>query len=428
MKKWFKNISYSLAAKMIAMVLWLLFDILAARMLKVNNYAEWVFFYSILTMCFYFGWLGINVSSKVYISKLLPVERNNVIQMTFEIRVIASFAIGVLLLLILPNFAGGLGFPEKYKNLKTLLEILPFIVFFNSIADYYKEVFMGLTVFNKVFAVTVTEYAGFVVFAIALLFLNADVCSLAIAYLLGEMSAALVGFILAGNISFAFRKTGIQKEVVKKILKYAIPIAFLSLGGLVLMEMDTFMLGILSTADNISNYSIAKSICAKAAHVNYALTVGVMTSFAVIEKGGFQKQKRAFSKAGRLNVIIAVLIALALCLFGNLLINILYGSGYPSAGGIIKILTVYYILFSVSNFYSAFLDFRNKAGIRSAFYVSVIVLNLLFNYLWIPKYGAAGAAAATNVSLLPYTIMVVIQSYLEWNKVKKRMEEDERRV
>lgn len=428
MKKWFKNISYSLAGKMIAMVLWLFFDILAARMLKVNNYAEWVFFYSILTMCFYFGWMGINASSKVYISKLLPAERKNVIQMTFEIRVIASFAIAVLLLLILPNFAGGLGFPEKYKNLKTLLEILPFIVFFNSIADYYKEVFMGLTVFNKVFAVTVTEYAGFAVFAIVLLLLDADVCSLAIAYLLGEIGASLAGFIMAGNISFSFRKTGIQKEVAKKILKYAVPIAFLSLGGLVLMEMDTFMLGMLSTADNISNYSIAKSICTKVTHVNYALIAGVMTSFAVIEEGGFQKQKRSFNKAGRLNVIIAVLIALALYLFGNLLINILYGSSYPSAGGIIKILTVYYILYSVSTFYSVFLDFRNKAGIRSVFYVSVIVLNLLFNYLWIPKYGAAGAAAATNISLLPYTIMVIVQSCLEWDKAKKKIEKDVGRV
>ena len=127
-------------------------------------------------------------------------------------------------------------------------------------------------------------------------------------------------------------------------------------------------------------------------------------------------------------MIIAVLIALALYLFGNLLINILYGSSYPSAGGIIKILTVYYILYSVSTFYSVFLDFRNKAGIRSVFYVSVIVLNLLFNYLWIPKYGAAGAAAATNISLLPYTIMVIVQSCLEWDKAKKKIEKDVGRV
>lgn len=44
MIKWLKNISYSLIGKIIAMILWLGFDIMAVRVLSVKEYAEWVFF------------------------------------------------------------------------------------------------------------------------------------------------------------------------------------------------------------------------------------------------------------------------------------------------------------------------------------------------------------------------------------------------
>lgn len=75
LKRWFNNISFSLLGKMIAMILWLCFDIRAARILHVKDYAEWVFYYSVLTMCFYLGWLGINTSSKIHISRQISSKK-----------------------------------------------------------------------------------------------------------------------------------------------------------------------------------------------------------------------------------------------------------------------------------------------------------------------------------------------------------------
>lgn len=185
------------------------------------------------------------------------------------------------------------------------------------------------------------------------------------------------------------------------------------------MEMDTFMLGVLSDAQNISSYSIAKNICVKAAHVNYALTTGIMTSFAVIEED-YSHKKKMFKKASKMNIISAFAVAVCLYIMANILTFILYGSKYPSAGRLIRILTIYYILFAISNYYNSFLDFRNKAGTRCVFYLSVIVINIVLNYLWIPEYGAEGATMATILSLVPYTIMVILQTNHEWNLTENR--------
>lgn len=418
MKKWFKNISFSILGKSIAMVLWLLFDILAARTLMVNEYAEWVFYYSILTICFYIGWFGINVSSKVYVSHSMPEEKNGVIHTTLVVRFAVSTILLLVMLIVMPAIASVFGYPYKYENLKTLLEILPFIVFFNSIVEYNKEIFIGLESFKKVFAVTTSEYAGFAMMGFVLLYINTDVKSLAVAYLLGELISASIGIWFINHDSPILRKAGFDSSLAKKVLRYAVPIAFISFGGLVLVEMDTFMLGILSTPENISNYSIAKNLCSKATHVNYALTVGVMTTFAIIEDN-YESKRNAFIKASVLNLAVAFVVAIFLFVLGDYIIYILYGSKYPMAGSIIKILTIYYILYAVSNFFSSFLDFRDKAGIRSLFYISVMVLNLLLNYFWIPQYGAMGAAVATSISLVPYMFMVTIQTCIEWKSVKQ---------
>ena len=56
----FKSTSYTLCGKMAAMLLYMAFDIACARILAPEEYAEWVFFYAVLTMMFYIGWCGVN--------------------------------------------------------------------------------------------------------------------------------------------------------------------------------------------------------------------------------------------------------------------------------------------------------------------------------------------------------------------------------
>lgn len=43
-------------------------------------------------------------------------------------------------------------------------------------------------------------------------------------------------------------------------------------------------------------------------------------------------------------------------------------------------------------------------------YLVTLFLNLVLNYFLIPPMGANGAAIATAVSLVPYTILVMIQT------------------
>lgn len=419
LKKWFKNVSYTLVGKIAAMLFFTLLDISAARFLSVDSYAEWVYFFAVLTMLFYVGWFGINNSAKVFVSKCGDdTKRINCMAASLTLRLGVSLLIAFLITVFFPQAASMLGYPDKYPNLKWLFGISGVLVFLNSFIELFKGLMIGTNEFKKLATLTVTEYVGYFLFSSIGLFLYRKVEAIAFGYFASGILVVIMGCTMIyrqnkGSLSLLDRTFTDQ---IFPILKYAIPIALISFGGLILVEMDTFMLGLLSTKENVAVYNIAKNLCSKATHVNYALTVGVMTSFSVITAKNIAEKKQEFKKATFSNLAVALFVSVCFLIFADLAIGILYGSEYARSGGLLRLLVVYYALYAISNFFSSFLDFRGKAGSRSLWYISVVVINLVLNYLWIPQYGAVGAAIATDLSLVPYTVYVIVKTSMEWKE------------
>lgn len=419
----FKNTSYSFLGKVVAMVFYMLLDIVCARILDVEMYAEWVFFFSILTIMYYIGWLGINTSAKVFVSKQIEKEKKGAcISAALVLRFVGSILICILILSVVSGVAPKFGYPDKYPNLLKLLVIAPAIVFFNSFCEFFKEIFMGMEEFKKIFFVTIVEYGGYFIFSSILLIIVRSVEGVAVGYVCSGIVVFLTGFFMLKKVfgeTVNIRGVNNYRQYMKPIMKYAIPIAIIAVGGLILIEMDTFMLGILSNKEQVATYGIAKNLCSKATHINYALTVGSMTGFSVLTRENIKSKKQKFLKISNLNIIIAVLVSSIFFLIGPLFIKLLYGESYRLAGDTLRFLIPYYILYSISNFFSTFLDFQGKARFRSVCYVSIIIINLILNYILIPMYGARGAAIATSVSLIPYTIMVIIGTVRIYMKLEK---------
>lgn len=414
-----QNTLWSFMGKLVAMLFQVLLDITATRLLSVENYAEWVFFFSILTILFYVGRMGINTSAKVYVSKCIEIrERDNCIRASLKLRMAISIIVAVFIIIIMPGVAGNLGYPDKYPELKALLGMAAVLVFFNSFTEYFKEIAIGLLKYKILFMITACEYGGYFLFSVIMLLCISEVQSIVLGYAASGMCIFFLGFfLLRYKIGFQYKNTdGNYKDYIAPVMKYALPIVVISFGALVLVEMDTVMLGLLSTKAEVANYSIAKNLCSKATQVNYALTVGTMTTFSVLTAENIKEKRKQFSKVSKLNLLITLCISTIMLVFSTIAIKILYGETYRTAGIIMRFLVPYYALYSISNFYSSFLDFRGKAGFRSICYVSIIVVNLILNCLLIPIYGAKGAALATDISLVPYTVLVTIGAYKQFTK------------
>lgn len=419
-KKWKKNISYSLLSKFFSAVFLFLTDVFLARRLSISMYAEWAYFFSILSMLFYLGWCGVNISSKVYISKCISIEeKRQCVRAALEIRLISSILFSIFLWVVLPLLAPYLGYPQKYPDLLWLFYMATILVFLNGFLEFYKEIFVGLNRFKICFIVCMTESVGVYIFIFILLKKRCDTSAPAYGYMIAYSIVLIVGLLL-----LLYDLRGLKnrdKEYIKKYAKniiiYALPVALIGIGSVMLVEMDTFMLGLLSAKYDVAIYGIAKNICTKAIHVNNAFISAVMISFSVITRENVYEKEREYNKACVYNLCITVVVAAGLVSFRNIVVSVLYGDTYLEAGGIILILSIYYVLFAISTFMSSFLDYRKKAGKRSIWFFSTVILNFLLNLLWIPKYGAFGAAWATGLSLVPYTIYALYECRMEWKRL-----------
>lgn len=416
---WFKNISWSLAGKAIAMIFFQILDIALANYLSVSGYSEWAFFYSVLTILFYFCWLGVNSSTRVFISKQQYKEsRDLCITAALLLRIVVSVCSVLIIFLIvyggLPNL---LGYPGKYPELRSLLLIGCSIVFFNSFSEFFKDLYQGMGKFGYFFIVELIEYGGYCTLSICFLLFHKSIYSVALAYsLTGAILLAVNALCLRIGLAYQ-RSIGWQKikDIAMRIGKNALPLILISMGALVLTEMDTFMLGILSEKTQVANYNIAKQLCLKATHVNNSIWMGTLISISVVTKENVYEKLKQFKKIRRINTTATVAAVSVLLIFAIIFIPIFYKE-YESAKNITLILIIYYVLTAISTLYACFLDYQFKSGIRAVWFVSVIVINLILNFVLIPIYGAYGAAIATVVSLIPYSIWLMTYTFKFWRK------------
>lgn len=400
-------------AKVIALIGYMGLDICIARTLSVNGYAEWAFYYSIVNMLFCIGGLGINPSSKVFISKQDSFEcKKRSYTIAFGVRLVSSMIVAAIIVLVSYCIGNTYTFSDKYPHINNMLMLGGGMFFFFSIAEFYKETSVGLERYQALFMYTLFENVGNFSGVIFCLSILVSPVSVPMGYIIGGIIVFIVGICLGKRDLFAKVKDKEEaKNTTLKIIKYALPIAIMGIGGAILLEMDVFMLGLMSTKEQLSMYSIAKQWCFKAVHVNQILITGVMTTFSVLNSKNIVEKYKKFKKISFINVAVTIITMLIMIFILPYILLLLYGVEYKEVISVLRVLTFYYGLYGISTFYATFLDFQNRAKVRSIYYCSIIVINLVLNFWLIPEYGAKGAAFATIVSLIPYTLFVCFDSY-----------------
>lgn len=389
------------------MVMLQLFDILVARRLSVDGYSEWAYFFSILSLLFFVGWFGIGSSARISASTAVSAqEKKEFVKASLVLQLAVTAVVALLLFLFAQPLAALLGYPERYPRLLTLLRIGSGILFLSAYMELFKNLYQGLEEYRLLALMTFTEYAGYLVFAAVFLCLSSDVTAVALAYAAGGAFTVGADFFCLYR-KMPLRNTSFQKQKMNALMKYAIPMLAISVGAILLAELDVIMLGILGSKTDVSFYSIAKRLCDKATHLNESIAAGTVTSLAILNRDNLEERKAQFRKLDRMNLAASAVAVAALAGIAVVFIPVFYGDAYQGATSVMLTLLPYYVLIGISSLYGRMVDMYGGAWGRSAWFLSAIVLDLVLNCLLIPRWGAYGAALATNLSLIPYTVYTV---------------------
>jgi O-antigen/teichoic acid export membrane protein len=169
--------------------------------------------------------------------------------------------------------------------------------------------------------------------------------------------------------------------------------------------VDRYMLLHLGSAEisdplaDIGRYFVATRIGEPLAMVSVVVGVVLLPKVSAMwENGERQELQQNISLALKLTVWLSVLAAAALVVFKDVALWVFLGEYSPKVASILPMVAVTFIGLSVYTVLRAYLLCRERSWQTAVVWAVALVVNLALNWWWIPRYGLAGAVAATMTS------------------------------
>lgn len=391
-----KNAGWLMGGKIAQMLLSLVVGVLSARYLGPSNFGLISYGSALVSFFMSFCTLGINsIIVKDFFDD--PEGQGRSIGSAIVFRMISSLCSAVMVI--------GVSFLLDYGEWETVLVValcsasLLFHVF-DTINYWFQAQYR-----SKVVAIaTFIAYAATAVYKIVLLALNKSVFWFAFATSVDYIVLAIVLLIAykkskGPKLSFSFQK---GKALLGKSYHYILSGMMVSLYG----QTDKLMLKQMMSQTEIGYYAVATTLCGMWTFVLTAIIDAMYPS--IVES--FKQDEKLFEKRNRqLYAIIfymSVAVSLFFTVFGNLVIQILYGEAYMPTVGPLKMVTWYTAFSFLGVARSAWMVCNNQQKYLKFMYIPAVIVNVLLNFLFIPLWGATGAAFASLVTQILTSILL----------------------
>jgi O-antigen/teichoic acid export membrane protein len=180
---------------------------------------------------------------------------------------------------------------------------------------------------------------------------------------------------------------------IKKTLKKSIPLAIAASGFMLCTKIDLFMISKILDIKTAGLYAVSTKITESFSFIFLTLLLSIfsqMTSNKNLKYAPYFK-KIFFS---------TTLISAIIYFFSSNIIDYFFGIDYVDSIMPLKILIWSILFFTLYSFMSQISLLNNKIIYIVYSSIIMLILNIIFNYLLIPKYLMAGAAFSSLISLV----------------------------
>ena len=180
------------------------------------------------------------------------------------------------------------------------------------------------------------------------------------------------------------------KQIIKKALPFGLSAIFVT----IYFRIDSVMLSLLKSNEAVGWYSAAYKIV----DVFTSFVPGVIYAVAYpIYSRHFKSKdlKYIYIRSFKVSLILGFFISVSITLFANKIIAVLYGAQYIKSISALKILIWAFFIICISTVTSGLLNSIDKQNIVTIGTGIGAVLNIVLNFILIPKYNLNGAALAT---------------------------------
>lgn len=236
-----------------------------------------------------------------------------------------------------------------------------------------------------------------------------------IAVYLGYSIIGLIGGLILGMfIAFLFEIKFITLRLstfkwihVKKLCTFSIWIFLISSGWVVFTNIDTIMIGYYLYNDDIGIYRIVLHFTSIAAIATAALRSTLLPRISRWSiTGEFNLVEDSLSRAITYSLLIALPVFVSGILLGDKLLYYFYGSIFQTGYIALIILFIVQIINVFHFLFTTYLTGLDK--VKEILLVTVVLVctNVVLNAILIPQIGFNGAALATLITMLIYTLLI----------------------
>ena len=396
--KVFVNMRWLVSGRILQMIIALVINMITARYLGVNNYG--IINYVASYISFFTPICSLGLES-IIIKELVdkPNRQGETIGTAMGMRIISSVFSMVAIMLFL-------FFIDKGNQVMLGVAFLQSMILIFNTADLFEFWYQSRLESKVSVTVRTIGYLITAVYKIAILVFQKSIYWFAFT----NTVDMIIAFVL---LQLVYKKSGGQKlgfnfKSGKKMLKISYNFIISGLMVAVYAQMDKIMLGQMLDTYTVGLYSVGIYICTLWNFIPEAMIASLRPGIMEAKKHNKDSYEKKLKQMYALIIWVSILYAVGVCLFSKYIILILYGKDYLGAR-IPLMIAVWYCGFSLTgSAREVWIICEGHQKYSKWFALIGALINLILNYLLIPRIGMVGAAIATLVTQIMTGFIVTL--------------------
>jgi O-antigen/teichoic acid export membrane protein len=205
-----------------------------------------------------------------------------------------------------------------------------------------------------------------------------------------------------------------DKALIKKLVKFGIPVMIGWAGWYIISYTDTLLLTFFTKMDQVGLYNAALPTSNVLQYFSIAMAAVLLPMTSEMWARNHKEQLAAgVSLLYKYSFLMIIPISLAMFSFPEVVLNILFGAKYVAAANALRVLVIGTIFYVIAGTNFSVLSGIGKPKISSKIILIAAGINIILNLALIPFWGIIGSAIASATGFLVMLILSVI--YLERN-------------
>jgi O-antigen/teichoic acid export membrane protein len=404
-----KGSAVSFFFRILGLGLGYVFTLLIAKWYGAAEMGFFALSFTILNICTTFGLLGFETA----ILKLLSKYQDDVLQAYVIYKKIVLMSVGTSILLsivlyLLKDFIAVQVFKNKILSdyfFYILFAIVPYVLLkINaSVMRSFKDIVSFSFFYNGgYFVFILILFVSFYTFDIDMATILSFVFGIIMTYLMTQ-------YIIYKRFSFTTKISRISSYVSnREILKLSLPMLITNSLILVMGWTDSIMLGYFVSKSDVGIYFVVLKLATLLSITLIAINSIATPKFADFYHNGEMKGLENFTqKSTNLIFFSSIPIMLIYGLFPEFILSF-FGKEFVVGYIALWILSIGQFVNALSGSVGSILNMTGNEKIFSRIMLFSAFLNILLNYILIPKYGMNGAAIATAISMSTWNVLAIL--------------------